>query len=228
MPMRVLMISKACVVGAYQTKLERLARAGDIELLVVVPPAWREGQRTLALERAYTTGYRLEVEPIVFNGSFHFHFYPRLGRRMREFAPDIVHIDEEPYNWATAHALLLAKRYGAHALWFSWQNLYRRYPPPFWLIERYTLTHADYALVGSEGAAAVWRRIEAGEVDIPAGPWWLMRLADWLAQPRRALAVLAVLMLLGAGTGLVQGWMRSHEVARARYLAAVSPQEPGP
>jgi hypothetical protein len=77
-------------------------------------------------------------------------------------------------------------------------------------------------------AAAVWRRIEAGEVDIPAGPWWLMRLADWLAQPRRALAVLAVLMLLGAGTGLVQGWMRSHEVARARYLAAVSPQEPGP
>jgi len=77
-------------------------------------------------------------------------------------------------------------------------------------------------------AAAVWRRIEAGEVDIPACPWWLMRLADWLAQPRRALAALAVLMLLGAGTGLVQGWMRSHEVARARYLAAVSPQEPGP
>jgi len=158
MPMRVLMISKACVVGAYQTKLEHIARAGDVELLVVVPPAWREGQHTLALERAYTTGYRLEVEPIVFNGSFHFHFYPRLGRQMREFAPDIVHIDEEPYNWATAHALHLAKRYGAHALWFSWQNLYRRYPPPFWLIERYTLTRADYALAGSEGAAAVWRR----------------------------------------------------------------------
>lgn len=77
-------------------------------------------------------------------------------------------------------------------------------------------------------AAAVWRRIKAGEADLPAGPWWLMRLADWLAQPRRALAALAVLILLGAGTGLVQGWRHSHEVARARYLAVVSPQEPGP
>ncbi len=77
-------------------------------------------------------------------------------------------------------------------------------------------------------AAAVWRRIEACETAAPAGPWWLMRLADWLAQPRRALAALAALTLLGAGTGLVQGWMRSHEMARARYLAAVSPQEPGP
>ncbi len=76
--------------------------------------------------------------------------------------------------------------------------------------------------------AAVWRRIEAGEADTCAGPWWLVRLADWLTQPRRALATLAVLMLLGAGTGLMQGWMRSHEVARARYLAAVSPPEPGP
>lgn len=77
-------------------------------------------------------------------------------------------------------------------------------------------------------AAAVWRRIGAGETDLAAGPWWLFRLADWLAQPRRALAALAVLMLLGAGTGLVQGWRQSHEVARARYLSAVSPQQPGP
>ncbi len=156
--MRVMLISKAHVVGAYQTKLEQLARADDIELLAVVPPAWRQGRQRLALEHAHTAGYRLAVEPIAFNGSFHLHFYPRLGRRMREFAPDIVHIDEEPYNWATAHALLLARRCGARALWFSWQNLYRRYPLPFRLIERYTLSHADYALVGSEGAAAVWRR----------------------------------------------------------------------
>jgi glycosyltransferase involved in cell wall biosynthesis len=152
------MISKACLVGAYQRKLEEIARFPDIDLMVVVPPSWREDSRVVSLERAHTEGYDLVVEPLVFNGSFHFHFYPRLQQRMRGFAPDVVHIDEEPYNLATFHALWLAKAASARALWFSWQNLNRRYPLPFRLIERYSLRHADYAIAGSEGAAQVWRQ----------------------------------------------------------------------
>jgi len=155
--MRVLMISKACLVGAYQRKLEEIARFPDVELMVVVPASWRDGSRLIRLERAHTTGYELVVEPIAFNGCFHLHFYPRLGRRLRAFAPNIVHVDEEPYNFATFHALRLAKSAGAHALWFTWQNLNRRYPFPFRLIERYNLRHADYGIAGSAGAAAVWR-----------------------------------------------------------------------
>ncbi len=155
--MRVLMISKACLVGTYQRKLEEIARFPDVELLVTVPPSWRDGSRVIELERAHTSGYELIVEPIAFNGNFHLHFYPRLGRRLRAFAPQVVHIDEEPYNFATFHALRLAKAAGARALWFSWQNLNRRYPPPFRQIERYNLRHADYAIAGSAGAATVWR-----------------------------------------------------------------------
>ncbi len=155
--MRVLMISKACLVGIYQRKLEEIARFSDIELMVVVPPSWRDGSRLVTLERAHTTGYKLAVEPIILNGNFHLHFYPRLGHRMHAFAPDVVHIDEEPYNFATFHALRLARRARAPALWFTWQNLNRRYPLPFRLIERYNLRHAAYAIAGSTGAAAVWR-----------------------------------------------------------------------
>lgn len=77
-------------------------------------------------------------------------------------------------------------------------------------------------------AVGVWRRIEACEAEAPGGPGWLLQLADWLAQPRRALTALAVLLLLGTLTGLVQGWERSHEAARARYLAIVNPLDPGP
>jgi len=155
--MRVLMISKACLVGAYQRKLEEIARFPDIELMVIVPPSWREGSHLIQLERAHIAGYELVVEPIAFNGRFHLHFYPRLGRRLRAFAPDIVHVDEEPYNLATFHALRLAKKAGARVLWFTWQNLNRRYPLPFRFIERYNMRHADYAVAGSRGAAVVWR-----------------------------------------------------------------------
>ena len=40
--MRILMVSKACLVGAYQTKLEEIAKFEDIELVVIVPPVWQD------------------------------------------------------------------------------------------------------------------------------------------------------------------------------------------
>jgi glycosyltransferase involved in cell wall biosynthesis len=156
--LRVLMISKACVVGAYQRKLEAIAAHPGIELTVVVPPRWRGAGGVLELERAHTTGYRLAVEPVRFNGNFHLHYYPRLGRLIGEVRPGVVHIDEEPYNLATFHALHLARRVGARTLFFSWQNLLRRYLPPFAWMEDWVLRHADHAIVGTAEAGEVWRR----------------------------------------------------------------------
>jgi glycosyltransferase involved in cell wall biosynthesis len=155
--MRILMLSKACIVGVYQKKLEELARLPDLELTVVVPPSWRDERGEMQLERVYTAGYQLVVEPMALNGNFHLHFYPGLGQQIRRVRPDIVHIDEEPYNLATAHALWLARRAGARSLFFSWQNLQRRYPLPFRLMEGYVLRNADYGLVGSAEAGEVWR-----------------------------------------------------------------------
>lgn len=150
------MISKACVVGTYQRKLEELARLPDIDLTVIVPPSWRDSSGEWKLERVHTQGYRLLVEPIRFNGNFHLHYYPTANRRLRELRPDVVHIDEEPYNLATWHILWGAKRIGAKALFFSWQNIRREYPFPFSWGERWTLRNIDYAIMGTQSAADVW------------------------------------------------------------------------
>jgi len=155
--MRVLIVSKACLVGAYQRKLEEIASHSDVELTVAVPPTWRDERGELPLERAYTRGYDLVVEPIRFNGSFHTHYYPRLRRRIAQVRPDLVHIDEEPYNLATAHATWLARRAGARTLFFSWQNINRRYPWPFRWMESYVLRQSDYAIVGNQASAQVWQ-----------------------------------------------------------------------
>ncbi len=156
-PMRVLMISKACVVGAYQRKLEEIAACPGIELTLAVPAAWRDERGVLRLERAHTQGYQLVVEPLIFNGSFHFHFYPRLGRLLAEPKPDVVHMDEEPYNFATWHAFRLARRHSSKLLFFSWQNLLRHYPFPFNYLEREVLRSAHAAIVGNQEAVDVWR-----------------------------------------------------------------------
>ncbi len=156
--MRILMLSKACVVGAYQRKLEEMARLPDVALRVLVPPSWRDAARgELRLERAHVVGYDLRVTPVRLNGNFHLHYFPRFGREVSAFGPDVVHIDEEPYNLATWHALWHARRAGAKTLFFSWQNIARRYPPPFRWGERWVLRHVDFALMGTQSAADVWQ-----------------------------------------------------------------------
>lgn len=160
--MRVLMLSKACLVGSYQRKLEEIVCKGrdfpgGLELAVIVPPSWDDPAGRVSLERGYTDGYQLLVDPIRFNGQFHLYYYPRLRERLATFRPHIVHIDEEPYNLATWLAMRQAKAAGARTLFFSWQNLARRYPFPFNVLERQVLDGVDFAIMGNQESVAVWR-----------------------------------------------------------------------
>lgn len=156
--MRVLMISKALVAGTSQRKLEELAKFPGVELTLVTPEYWRsdDGSKQV-LERLYTHGYRMIAVPMALNGNFHLHYYPQLSKIMREVSPEIVHIDEEPYNLATFQAMRLALKQKAHALFFTWQNIYRHYPPPFRQIELYNYRHASVALAGNRDARDVLR-----------------------------------------------------------------------
>ncbi len=147
------MISKALVVGTYQRKLEEIAKFDDIELTLIVPPMWGE---TL-LERVHTQGYDLHVSEVAFSGNFHLHYYPHLDQILNDVRPDIVHIDEEPYNLATFLALRQAKQIKANTVVFTWQNLNRRYPLPFRLMERYVLKQTDALIVGNSEALTVWQ-----------------------------------------------------------------------
>ena len=221
--MRILMISKACLVGAYQTKLEAIAAHADVELTVITPPAWRDPAGTVTLERSHTRGYRLLADPIRFNGRYHLHYYPRLAARLAELRPDVVHIDEEPYNLATWLAMRQARRVGAKTLFFSWQNLLRRYPFPFSALEKQVLAGVDYAIMGNRDAAAVWqakgysgpyRVIPQFGVDMeqyrPAAPRPAPRPAgsDFVigAANRRLVAEKGVDLLLRAAAGLPGAW----------------------
>jgi glycosyltransferase involved in cell wall biosynthesis len=155
--LKVILVSKALVVGAYQRKLEELARQLGVELVAVVPPLWRDGLFGPAthLQRAHMEGYKLIVAPAHLNGNFHLHYYPTLPRILAEVRPDVLHMDEEPYNLATWLALRAAQRHGVPSLFFSWQNLKRVYPWPFRHFERTNYAIARYAIAGNPTAARV-------------------------------------------------------------------------
>lgn len=54
-----------------------------------------------AWEAAPQGTYDLLTTPIVFNGHYHTHFYPRLERLLQQLQPSVLHVDEEPHNLAT-------------------------------------------------------------------------------------------------------------------------------
>lgn len=156
--MRVVILSKALVAGAYQRKLEEIARLG-VELTALVPPSWREprvGEQRL--ERRYTAGYCLEALPIVLNGQHHLHFYRGLRAALERLRPDVLHIDEESFNLATFQAMRIGVALGARCCFYNWANIDRRYPPPFSLFEQYSFRHAAHAIAGNQEAAAIIRR----------------------------------------------------------------------
>lgn len=145
--MKVLMISKAFVVSAYHAKLRELSRLG-VNLTVVVPPNWG-GQQ---LEPVQPEGYELLVTACLFTGAHHFHFYPSISNVIERETWDLVHIDEEPFNPVTYHALRACDRAGKKAIFFTWQNIYKKYPPPFNYFERFAFQHVEAAVAGSEEA----------------------------------------------------------------------------
>ncbi len=157
--MRILMLSKALVVGQYRSKARLLAAKPHLELTIAAPPSWQDERGCIRLEEAPAEGYRIMLAPIRFNGHFHIHYYPKIGKILSQVQPDIIHLDEEPYNLATFHALLQAHRAAPKArfLFFTWQNLNRAYPPPFRWMEQYVYHHAHAAIAGNRAAVEVLR-----------------------------------------------------------------------
>jgi glycosyltransferase involved in cell wall biosynthesis len=155
--MRVVMVSKALVAGAYQRKAEEIARLG-VDLTVLVPPVWGDRRGDQAAEQRYVAGYAYRVIPIRFNGAFHWHYYPTLARELARLRPQLLHMDEEPYNLATWLGLRAAHKLGIASLFFTWQNLARHYPPPFCWFEQQNYHMAAAAIAGSREAATVLQR----------------------------------------------------------------------
>ena len=152
--MRVLYVSKAALVAAHRDKLAWLARRVDLD--VVVPDRWGGN----GLEEGASTDVRITALPVVMSGHNHLHVYRGLAGAVDRSAADIVHMDEEPYSAVTLQGARAAGRRGVPYVFFAWQNIAKRLPPPFgWLRGRVFATAAG-GIAGSESAASVLQ--EAG------------------------------------------------------------------
>jgi glycosyltransferase involved in cell wall biosynthesis len=148
--MRVLIVSKAQVVGSYEPRLHEIAALG-IDLTVIVPPRWQNQ----VLEVRNPEGYKLQILPCWLSGHNHFHFY---GGNLGPLNYDLVFIDEEPWSLVTHQLLRRCVREKRPTVLFTWQNIFKTYPPPFAYFERYSLRNADAIVAGNNEAKEILLR----------------------------------------------------------------------
>ncbi|QAY69027.1 glycosyltransferase [Xylanimonas protaetiae] len=166
--MKVLRVSHSAVVDAWRER-ERALRRRGLEVDLVSARVWDEGGRLVPLEpRA--------GEPVVGARTLGSHpalflFDPRTLWRALGRPHDVLDLHEEPYALVTAEILALraarrawdrlrGRRPGPRApyLVYSAQNIYKRYPVPFGLVERAVLRRAGGVHVCNDATAGIARR----------------------------------------------------------------------
>lgn len=147
MTMRILMLGHSYVVALNRRLCRELALAGgdrlDLDVTVAAPAFFQGDLKPIRLELEENEPYHLEAVPTRLSKVPHVFFYSgKLRRLLRGRRWDVVHAWEEPYIAASAQVALHAPR-GSALIYSSFQNLPKRYPPPFNLIEQYCLRRAS-------------------------------------------------------------------------------------
>ncbi|HQQ00715.1 MAG TPA: glycosyltransferase family 4 protein [bacterium] len=155
---RLLIVWHGALFPEYRKPFELLHRANwDVTLLV--PQHWRQA---LTREQSYIPdsreSFRTFVEPVRFSRHAVLHDYPNLTPILQQTSPDILLAIEEPYSLITARLLFWCRKRKIPFLFHSYQDLYKRYPPPFCWTQSYVLRHSNLALVANRTVEQVLRR----------------------------------------------------------------------
>jgi glycosyltransferase involved in cell wall biosynthesis len=152
--MRLLTVGHSYVVALNRRLARAMAGAGAGWEVTVVAPKFVKGDlRPIPLEHSDGEPYHLEGVATHFNGHAHVMLYGRRLRALLREKWDLIHCWEEPYVLAGAQVAGWSR--SAPVVFYSFQNICKRYPPPFNRVERYSV-----------GRSAGW--IAAGETVVHA------------------------------------------------------------
>ena len=132
----------------------------DIEILVITPHRWPE-QDFWPIHSEPETNERLRFIPIKISlgGYVSRHFYrsSRLIGLLRQFQPDIIQVEVEPWSVVYGQIAFLRRLFAptSNLVFFTWWNTPRRIPFPFSISHRLCLAATGLVIAGNHGALEV-------------------------------------------------------------------------
>jgi glycosyltransferase involved in cell wall biosynthesis len=146
------------VVAGYREKFHRLADLG-VDVALALPAGWPEGNRWIAAPApGYEQGIEASVFPVRWAGKVGGFFLPGLHDWLRRLRPDILHLEEEPYALIGLQALRALPALKKRTVFFTWENIFRKYKFPLSWIDRWMLKTAPQAIAGNHEAEQVLRQ----------------------------------------------------------------------
>ena len=158
-PRRLITIGHSYCVALNRRLAHEMARVGGggWEVTAVAPAYFHGDLRPVPLEPDPTGSEPCRLEAVPLRGSKRPHvmlYGRRLRTLLRERAWDVVHAWEEPYIPAGGQIAWWAPR-GSAYVFYTFQNIPKRYPPPFSAVERYCLDRcAGWLAAGNSVAEA--------------------------------------------------------------------------
>ena len=151
---RLLTIGHSYAVAVNRRLAQAIAARGDWEVTVAAPTRFRGDFRQHELGPEPGERFALEAVPAYMTRPVHVMLY---GRRLRELLQrpwDLVHCWEEPYVAAAGQVAAWTPP-DVPLVFATFQNISKRYPPPFNWIERRALARADGVIAFGETVRTV-------------------------------------------------------------------------
>lgn len=159
--MKLLIVSHTCVNPVGQQFYAEVERQTGWQMTIVTPSLWRdEYGNKLNTERWPGFQGQLVSVPVWKSGNIPLHTYKSFFiKLLRELSPDFIYLYQEPYSVQAfqvylANRLTIRKPIG----FFTWQNIFKRYPIPFRQTEGWVLRQTSVAFPGSRSAEEVLRK----------------------------------------------------------------------
>lgn len=172
--MKILIISHSCLFPTHQSLYAEVERQTGWHLTIVTPSNWRGdyGDKVSLKRWSGYQGQLLSI-PVWKSGDIPLHVYRSVFiPLLQKLEPDFIYVHHEPYGVATAQIYLanhlsIKKPIG----FFSWQNIFKRYPFPFRQMEYWVLQESSFAFPGSYSAEEVLRKkgYKGSSVIFPSG-----------------------------------------------------------
>ncbi len=154
--LKVLRISHSGSVAAYRERERQLISNFPVQLKLIIPDRW---QHLGGDNGAVVESFEVAKAKTYGTGNIPLFAYdlPTIARHLKEFQPDLVDIHEEPYSVSCFEIVSLAKYLlpKASCVFYSAQNILKRYPFPFSSMEQFVYRNCDGAYPCSGGVQEV-------------------------------------------------------------------------